>query len=276
MKTNLRVAVLDMYNGAPNEGMRCISQILHEFREHDAPGAVFDFFNVRQLAQVPDLSYDIYISSGGPGSPLETTDEWEERYFVWFNSLLRYNETAEFKKYVFLICHSFQMIARYLQIGTVKKRNSTSFGVFPMHRLEDGLDEPFFEGLPDRFYAVDSRDYQLINPNLNKINQLGIKLLCIEKDRPHRPEYPRAIMAVRFTDEIFGTQFHPEADALGMLHYFSKDEKREAVIENYGIDKLNDMIEHLNDPDKILLTESVIIPSFLRHAAENLVDALAQ
>lgn len=259
-----------MYNGVPNEGMRCIKQIIDEFSSAQAPDAVVHFFNVRQLAQVPDLSYDIYISSGGPGSPLPTTDEWEERYFVWFDQVMRHNDYSERKKYVFLICHSFQMVARHLGIGTVKKRKSTSFGIFPMHRLEAGLDEPFFEGLPDRFYAVDSREYQLVNPNFEIIEALGAKLLCIEKDRPHRPEYPRAIMAIRFTEEIFGTQFHPEADALGMLHYFSKDEKRESVIQNYGVEKLNDMIEHLNDPDKILLTESVIIPSFLHHAAENL------
>lgn len=38
------------------------------------------------------------------------------------------------------------------------------------------------------------------------------------------------------------------------------------VIENYGIDKWHSMIEHLNDPDKILCTYSSVIPNFLKKA----------
>lgn len=275
MKDMLRIAVLDMYNDVPNEGMRCIKQIINEFKEAEMPELVVDFFDVRQKAEVPGLDYDVYISSGGPGSPLETTDEWERLYFQWFDNVIQHNQQESRKKYVFLICHSFQMIARHWGLGKVKKRNSTSFGVFPMNRLHEGEEEPFFEGLFKRFYAVDSRDYQLVEPDYGQIERLGVKLLCIEKDRPHRPEYPRAIMAIRFTDEIFGTQFHPEADAIGMLRLFSKEEKREAVIKNYGEAKLTDMLEHLNDPDKILLTESVIIPTFLRNAAEHLIGVNA-
>ena len=174
---------------------------------------------------------------------------------------------------MFLICHSFQMVSRHVGIGTVKKRRSTSFGTFPIHKTHDGQVEPFFEALPDPFWAVDSRDYQLVEANFQRIEQIGAKVLCREKIRPHVP-LERAIMAVRFTPEIFGTQFHPEADSMGMSYHFSKPEVREKVIHNHGEAKLNDMIEHLNDPEKILLTESVILPTFLRTAAEHLMGEL--
>ena len=76
----------------------------------------------------------------------------------------------------------------------------------------------------------------------------------------------QAIMCIRFSREIIGTQFHPEADAEGMLRYFLREDKKASIINNHGEAKYNDMIAHLNDPDKILMTESAIIPTFLKSA----------
>ncbi len=121
--------------------------------------------------------------------------------------------------------------------------------------LDEGKSEPVFEGLNDPFYAVDSRDHQVIQPNHAVIKEMGGSLLCIEKDRPHVP-YERAVMAIRFNEYMIGTQFHPEADAEGMARHFATEEKRKTVIENYGEKKFNDMLEHLNDPDKIRWTYS--------------------
>jgi hypothetical protein len=98
---------------------------------------------------------------------------------------------------------------------------------------------------------------------------LGAEALCIEKERPHIP-LERAVMAIRFSPEVFGTQFHPEADSRGMLHYYLREDKRQWVIETHGEAKYFEMIDRLDDPDKIMLTEAVIIPSFLHHAAEQL------
>ncbi|TAG62452.1 MAG: GMP synthase, partial [Runella slithyformis] len=125
------------------------------------------------------------------------------------------------------------------------------------------------EQLPEPFYAVDSRDYQLVQPDFTAINRMGAEVLCIEKERLHVP-LERAIMAIRFSREIFGTQFHPEADDEGMLRYFLKSEKRDVVIKNHGQEKYDDMVNSLQDPDKIALTESVVIPTFLRLAAQQL------
>ena len=90
----------------------------------------------------------------------------------------------------------------------------------------------------------------------------------MEKERP-LVNLERAIMAIRFSEEVFGTQFHPEADGVGMLKYLSGEEKKKVVIKTHGLAKYNDMIDKLDDPDKILLTESIIIPKFLKNAYEN-------
>jgi homoserine O-succinyltransferase len=259
----LKIAVLDMNNNHANEGMRCILHTIRNVQGDESAQLAFDVFNVRGANEIPDLSYDIYISSGGPGSPLASDDAWEQPYFALIDQLFAWNRQQEQKKFVFLICHSFQLVVRHLALGTLSKRRSTSFGIFPVHKVGEGLTDPLLIGLPEPFYAVDSRDYQITEPNDARMNDMGATMLCLEKARPHVP-LDRAVMAIRFSDEIVGTQFHPEADNEGMLRYFLSDEKRNQVITNFGQQKYDEMVAYLQDPDKIALTESVILPGFLR------------
>ncbi len=273
----IKVAILDLYEGVPNQGMRCIREILNTYSEVNSIEISWDEFNVRLKNELPDMSYDIFISSGGPGSPLESRySEWDEKYFKWLDEVERWNNNPdrEQKKYVLFICHSFQLACRHYNVGLVCKRKSTAFGVFPVHMLEAGMEETVFAGLKDPFYCVESRDYQVIQPNHKVLNEMGANILCIEKNRPHVP-YERAIMGIRFNDFMIGTQFHPEADAVGMSMYLQTDEKKTAVIAEHGKEKWTSMLEHLNDPDKIMWTYSHILPNFLNIAIDQLVGEMA-
>lgn len=272
----IKVAILDLYEGKANQGMRCIREILNTYSEVHNLDLVWDEFDVRQKNEVPDMSYDIFISSGGPGSPLESRyTEWDENYFRWLNEVERWNNNPanEQKKYVLFICHSFQLACRHYNVGIVCKRRSTAFGVFPVHMLEDGYDEPVYSGLRDPFYIVDSRDYQVIQPNHQVLEEMGAKILCIEKNRPHVP-YERAIMGIRFNEYMIGTQFHPEADAVGMSMYLQTEEKKKTVIEEHGQEKWESMLKHLNDPDKIMWTYAHVLPNFLNQSIEQLQPEL--
>jgi homoserine O-succinyltransferase len=272
----LKVAILDLYEGHPNEGMRCLRNILKEFGEENNIQVEWKEFEVRLRNEVPDMSYDVFISSGGPGSPLESRySDWEKKYFGWLNEVERWNMNPDNlqKKFVFFICHSFQLSARYYNVGIITKRHSTAFGIFPIHMLEDGFDEPVFAGLRDPFYAMDSRDFQVIQPNYSVLEKMGAKILCIEKERLHVP-YERAIMGIRFNEYMIGTQFHPEADVQGMAMYLHREDKKETIIENYGENKWQSMLKHLSDPDKILWTYSHVLPNFLNQAVEQLYGEL--
>ena len=272
-KRTIKIAILDLYDGVTNQGMRCIREIITQFGEKYQLNILWDEFDVRQKLQTPELSYDIFISSGGPGSPLESVgSKWESAYFKWLHRVQRWNnnEANVHKKHIFFICHSFQLACRHFHIANVCKRKSTSFGVFPVHLLHDGVEEIVFNGMKDPFYAVDSRDYQVIEPNHNMVHQMGATILSIEKDRPH-VNLERAIMAIRFNEYMIGTQFHPEADAEGMSMHLQTEDKRLTVIENHGEAKWMSMIEQLNDPDKIMHTYSHILPNFLKIAAEKMV-----
>lgn len=268
---SIRVAILDLYEGQANEGMRCIREILKAYGQKNHITLSWNEFEVRLNQQLPDLSYDIYISSGGPGSPLESENtDWEKKYFHWLQQVERYNANIENpqKKHVLFICHSFQLACRHYNIAKVTKRRSTAFGVFPVHILHDAVNEQVFQGLNDPFYAVDSRDYQVTQPNHEVIHETGASILAIEKERPHVP-LERAIMGVRFNEYMIGTQFHPEADAMGMTMYLRREDKKKTVIESHGYEKWKSMIKHLNDPDKIRMTYSHVIPNFLNEAVNS-------
>ena len=275
----IRFAILDLNDGHPNQGMRCIKEVAYRWAEEKNIDIVYDVFDVRQKNELPDMSYDVYISSGGPGNPLSTRfEDWDIQWNKWLDKINRWNQNPvkAHKKYVFLICHSFQMACRFFNAGLVCKRRSTSFGTFPIHLLTEAKFDPVFRNLKNPFYAVDSRDFQLIQPNHELLHKMGAYITCIEKERPHVP-YERAVMGIRFSPYMFGTQFHPEADSTGMLRHFQTPEKRETVIKNHGEEKLKNMLEHLDDPDKIMWTNINLIPNFLNEAYDHLmVEALVE
>lgn len=265
-----------MYEGMLNEGMRGIRQIIEEFEADFHLPIRYDVFDVRLKAELPGPDYDVYISSGGPGSPLDSAGSlWERRYFALMESIKTHNAANPSKqKHVFLICHSFQVFCRYYGYGLVSRRKSTSFGVMPGHKTDMGHHDPLLRSLGDPFWVVDSRDYQLTEANAEKIEADGGSILAIEKYRPH-VDLERAVMAIRFNEAFFGTQFHPEADAVGMRMYLLRDDKKEFVIEKYGEKKYWDMLDHLNDPDKIMLTHNAILPRFLMMALRHTLSSVS-
>ena len=268
MEGKLRLAILDMNDGRPNQGMRCIRDIAAMY------SSAFDIdeFDVRNKNEIPGMEYDVYISSGGPGNPLVGDGSWDKAWYNLVGDLWEYNiENQYCKKYMFFICHSFQMACNFFELGTLTPRKSTSFGVMPVHMTKYGSNDPIFSNLPDPFYAVDSRDFQLIQPDLDVFRMHGAKILALEKIRTH-VEYERAIMAVRFSEEFVGTQFHPEADPIGMKIHFEKPDVRENVIKNFGQAKYDTMMDHIDDPDKIELTHNTILPLFIENAMDTIFE----
>jgi len=262
----IKVAVLDMNNGFPNQGMRGIQEILNRYKNYNQLDLVVDVFNIRQKGEVPDLSYHIYISSGGPGNPYDGEGEkWENDFFGLLDSIDNFNLSNKQKKHVFLICHSFQLGCRKYGLGTVNQRKSNAFGIFPITLTEAGENEQIFAGLHNPFFSVDSRDWQVVQPNDDVFEKMGAQLLAIEKERPH-VDLERCVMAIRFSPHMIGTQFHPEADPIGMKMYLLMDEKKELIIKNHGQEKYDDMIDSLENPDRITLTQSVVLPNFLDEA----------
>ncbi len=77
-------------------------------------------------------------------------------------------------------------------------------------------------------------------------------------------------MAVRFSPEMVGVQFHPEADPEGMRTHFAKEKTRKKVIQSYGEKKYLKMMDHLDDTDNIKLTHNVLLPEFIQESLNSL------
>lgn len=263
----VKIALLDMYNGIPNQGMRCIIDVISRF----SPVVSFEIFDVRLKCEFPEIKkFDIYISTGGPGNPLEGDGEWDKKYYEFIDSLTKWNTENNVKKHVLFICHSFQMACLHFGLATVSKRNDTSFGVMTIHKTKEGLTDPLFEGLADPFYGIDSRDYQVVQPKLSVFAKKGAKIISLEKIRDN-VQYERAIMAVRFTDYFVGTQFHPEADPISFVTHLRNKEAKEKIKIMKGKKKFRIMLEDLMDDDKIYRTNETLIPNFLRIAINDLL-----
>jgi GMP synthase-like glutamine amidotransferase len=273
-RRKIKVAIIDMNNGATNQGMRGIQEVLLRYQESYEITLSINIFDLRQKGEIPGLEHDIYISSGGPGSPYDGKGlKWENDFFNLLDLIESFNLKNEHKKkHAFLICHSFQMACRKFGIGQVVKRRSTAFGIFPIFLTEEGENDTIFNGLNNPFYTVDSRDWQVTNPDDQPFSNKSAKVLALEKDRPH-VNLERCVMSVRFTKEIVGTQFHPEADPIGMKSYLLQEDKKRAIIESHGEEKYHDMLNSLDNPNRIALTQQIVLPNFLNEAINTLQEA---
>lgn len=151
------------------------------------------------------------------------------------------------------------------------RRRSQSFGIFPVHATEEGTSDPVLAGLSDPFYAADFRHWQVVQPSRARLKELGARILAYEKIRPH-VELERAVMGIRLSPELVGVQFHPEADAEGMLAHFSDARRREAIINDHGEDKYARIVHRLRDPEYLDRTHRTVLPAFVRGVVESRVS----
>ena len=255
--TPIRIAILDMYDGVSNLGMRCIHNILNDWSISRNNAITVTVFNTRGNGEIPNQDFDIYISSGGPGSPLDSVSEkWDIDFTVWLEKMYT------FEKPVFLICHSFQLACRHFDLGTVCLRKSKQIGILPVHTL---IEDDLFNELQETFYALESRSYQIIAPNDEKIKKMGAQILALEKMRPKVP-LERAIMAIKFSKKMYGVQFHPEADLAELRIYFNEPSTKETVVNEFSIEKWERIMDHLDENSPIINTHKHLIPNFLDKA----------
>ncbi len=249
-----------MYNGHPNQGMRCIEELVK------AQGLEMDVFDVRGKSAFPIISdYQIFLSTGGPGDPHECeTEPWGARWTQFLEEMLDSNLNGG-NRHLFLICHSYQMACIAWGLAEVTKRRKPAFGIYPMYKTEVGETDPALAGMNDPFWVIDSRDWQVVDPHVKAMDRFGARAIAVEKKRPH-VNLPRAAMAIRFTPQIVGTQFHPEADESGMKAYIDDPESVEKLAGKHGLERIEGIKDHIGDLTKVNRTHSQLLPNFLRHA----------
>jgi GMP synthase-like glutamine amidotransferase len=258
----IKIAILDLYNGIANQAIKSFEQILKKYGAKHGLNLSWQVFKVREANELPGTDFDAYISSGGPGNPFSEEEDWDKNYFKLIDELEEYNNSNQQpKKHVLFVCHSFQLLCRRYQLGEVSLRNMPSFGVMPVDLVQDVKADPLFKNMPNPFYAVDSRSWQVINPDMDAFEKIGAKLLAMERVRPDN--LPRALMAIRLNDYFVATQFHPEMSPDVMKARLLMDDNKQQVVDEVGQDGYREMFEQLDDTDRLCHTFETIIPNFL-------------
>jgi GMP synthase-like glutamine amidotransferase len=264
-KQQIKIAILDLYDGIGNQAIKSFGHIVEKYAARHELNLSWQVFKVREANELPGTDFDAYISSGGPGNPFSEAEEWDKNYFKLIDKLQEHNSSIQKpKKHVLFICHSFQLLCRRYQLGEVSLRNMPSFGVVPVSLIKKGQHDPLFKHMANPFYAVDSRSWQVINPDMNAFEKIGAEILAIEREKPDN--LPRALMAIRLNDYFVATQFHPEMEPEIMQGRLLMDDNRQQVINEWGGVGYSKMLAQLDDADKLAHTFNTMISNFLDKA----------
>lgn len=159
---DIKAAIIDLYECYPNQAISSFQHILDNFGKKHKLNITSEVFDLRANNEIPDLSFDIYISSGGPGDPVSSEgSEWERKLWELVDAIEQHNNSgAPNKKHVLFVCHSFQLMCRRYKLGDVNLRTEESYGIMTNVKTEAGKHEPLLQGLADDFYVFDSRLWQ--------------------------------------------------------------------------------------------------------------------
>jgi homoserine O-succinyltransferase len=257
-----------MNDGHANQAMRCLRSIIDRFVgmvHAKNPGLPFFLSHVspRDLGHEPPRDADLYISTGGPGSPFDGDGTvWLQEYYRFLDDL---TQTAaafpEKAPSLFVICYSFELAVRHFALAKVSPRASTKFGVMPIYTTEPGRRHPLTHAFHDRLFAFEHRNWEVIDVDEKKLLARGGQVLARESRDGHSKG--KAILAFDFGPGIEGVQFHPEADKAGVVSWIRKVEHAEAFQRAYGETTFKAMLRTLENPTRIARTFEWFIPGWM-------------
>lgn len=272
----LRICLIDMNAGVENQAVRCFRRIIDAFAARARvanPGLELDSSHVqpRNLFEVPPEACDLYLSTGGPGSPFDGyEDPWCTSYRAFLDGVV--NERArsrEPSRAALVICHSFEIAVQHFGFAHMDRRGARKFGVMPVYPTPAGRRSELLGAFGERFFAWEHRDWEAIGLDEKKLAALGGELWATESRDGHSKG--EGLVAFKFAPGIEGTQFHPEADREGAMAWIVRPEQKKACIDAYGEVTYTRMLKSLDDPKRLARTFDTLIPGWL----ERQFDALA-
>ena len=262
-----RLCIVDMNDGHVNQAMRCFRTIASRFfkRVTNAnPSVRCELVEVSPRNTEDDIpSADMYLSSGGPGSPFDGDGkEWVNRYYRFLDNVV---DTAEDggpeQQALFAVCYSFEMIIRHFKVATMAPRSERKFGVMPVYMTDEGQDHPLTAPFADRLFAFEHRNWEAIDLDTRRLASLGGQLLAREsRDGVSKG---RAVLGLDVASGIEAVQFHPEADRAGVVSWVSRPDQAAAFKATYGEVTYQAMLRTLDDPRRLARTFALVIPGWL-------------
>jgi GMP synthase-like glutamine amidotransferase len=257
-----------MNNAHVNQAMRCLRGIATSFFAHVArhnPQLPCELVEVspRDTNNPVPRDCDLYVSSGGPGSPFDGDGQpWADDYGRFADHVVE-GATAggERQKALFAICYSFEMVVRHYTLAQIGPRAERKFGVMPIYTTPEGQRHPLLAAFGDRLFAFEHRNWEAIELDEGRLRALGGKLLAREsRDGVSKG---RALLALDVARGIEAVQFHPEADRPGVMNWVARPEQAAAFKAVYGEVTYQAMLRTLDDPRRLARTFALVIPGWL-------------
>jgi hypothetical protein len=265
----LRLTLVDMNNGVPNEAVRCFRRLLDGFAARVRAAnprltVLLEHVQPRNLGELPSKHADLVLSSGGPGSPHDGWDEpWCTGYRTFLDTVLdRAGQNPERAPMAFVVCHSFEIAIRHFRLAEMTRRQDLKFAIFPAYLTEEGERTDYLQPFAERLFVWEHRRWQAVGLDASRLLQQRGAVLARES-RPGQTDKGEALLALRFGPGLEGTQFHPEADRPGVLAWIHRPEHTAALRDAYGHSLLERMMKTLDDPTRLARTYALLIPGWL-------------
>jgi GMP synthase-like glutamine amidotransferase len=264
----LRLCIVDMNNGHVNQAMRCYRGLAATFfervREHN-PDLDCELVEVspRDTNNTIPRDCDLYVSSGGPGSPYDGDGEpWTFDYARFIDQVVEsVIQGGADQRALFAICYSFEVVVRHYKLAEVVPRIERKFGIMPVYTTPEGQRHPLLSPFGDRLFAFEHRNWEAVDLDQKKLASMGGELLAREsRDGVSKG---RGILGLDVAPGIEAVQFHPEADRPGVVNWISRPEQAAAFKATYGEVTYQAMLRTLDDPRRLARTYTLVIPGWM-------------
>ncbi|OJH34297.1 glutamine amidotransferase-related protein [Cystobacter ferrugineus] len=259
----LKICVLDMNAGHRNNSIRTLTRLLVRFLEqlraaHPGLSCTYELVSLREGASIPrDASF--YVSSGGPGSPLEVdTAPWGRQFRDLLETLCMSPDDGP---RLFGICYSFECIVHSLGLGRVQRTTRSERGVHLMNLTAQSR-HPLVTPLSPRFPVFEIRDWAIDGDLRSSYGSLPVATLA-------RHAETGVVEALAIGTVIEAVQFHPEADPGEIRTWLRESEQEQWLTRQYGAHGYGRMIDVAANDD--LERTFRMVPDWLRRAYDSWV-----
>ena len=125
----LRICIVDMNNAHVNQAMRCLRGLVSNFVDHvhlQNPDLVCEKVEVspRDTNDPVPRDCDLYLSTGGPGSPFDGDGSaWSDDYGHFCDHVAESSARGgQGRQGLFAICYSFEMVLRHFDLAHIGPR----------------------------------------------------------------------------------------------------------------------------------------------------------
>lgn len=257
-----------MNNGHVNQAIRCLRGIAAEFFERVRtynPDLRCELVEIspRDTNLAIPTDCDLYLSSGGPGSPFDGDGEpWTFDYAHFLDGVVdSVIRGGSDQRSLFAICYSFEVVVRHYALAQIVPRVDRKFGIMPIYTTKVGQQHPLLAPFGDRLFAFEHRNWEAVDVDERKLAAFGGAVLALEsRDGASKG---RAILGLDVAPGVEAVQFHPEADRAGVVNWIARPEQAAAFKANYGEVTYQAMLRTLDDPRRLARTYALVIPRWL-------------